>query len=73
MAQLSSYRNIPIFEWLGNDESLDNKQQLNTLIRTVPPLSALGKFKYLIYLILTLKSILFDIMKKMFTYYKILQ
>lgn len=42
IAQLASYRDIAVFQWLGNEESLDDKKELNTLIMSIPPLSALG-------------------------------
>ncbi|XP_033753207.1 guanylate cyclase 2G-like [Pecten maximus] len=44
IAQLASYRDIAVFQWLGNEESLDDKTELDTLIMSIPPLSALGMY-----------------------------
>lgn len=43
VAELASYKNIPVFSWLANDENFDNKDKATTLIRVIHPLSQLGK------------------------------
>lgn len=45
VAELASYKNIPVFSWLANDENFDNKDKATTLIRVIHPLSQLGKKK----------------------------
>ncbi|XP_071123095.1 atrial natriuretic peptide receptor 3-like [Mytilus edulis] len=42
VAELASYKNIPVFSWLANDENFDNKDKATTLIRVIHPLSQLG-------------------------------
>ncbi|CAC5423157.1 Guanylate cyclase soluble subunit beta-2,Guanylyl cyclase GC-E,Retinal guanylyl cyclase 1,Soluble guanylate cyclase gcy-31,Receptor-type guanylate cyclase gcy-28,Soluble guanylate cyclase gcy-35,Receptor-type guanylate cyclase gcy-4,Guanylate cyclase soluble subunit alpha-1,Receptor-type guanylate cyclase gcy-21,Retinal guanylyl cyclase 2,Heat-stable enterotoxin receptor,Soluble guanylate cyclase 88E,Guanylate cyclase soluble subunit beta-1,Receptor-type guanylate cyclase gcy-13,Receptor-type guanylate cyc len=42
VAELASYKNIPVFSWLANDENFDNKDRATTLIRVIHPLSQLG-------------------------------
>lgn len=44
IAELASYRDIPVFSWLANEESLDDKTKVTTLVRVIYPLSQLGKF-----------------------------
>lgn len=43
IAELASYRDIPVFSWLANEEILDDKDKLTTFVRVVYPLSQLGK------------------------------
>ncbi|XP_061166744.1 atrial natriuretic peptide receptor 1-like [Saccostrea echinata] len=42
IAELAAYRDIPVFGWLSNEESLDDKSKLQTLVRSIAPLSAIG-------------------------------
>ncbi|KAK3102291.1 hypothetical protein FSP39_010266 [Pinctada imbricata] len=49
IAELASYRNIPVFGWISNEETLDNKTKLDTLSRLIPPITELGGiFSYFI-------------------------
>lgn len=45
IAELAAYRDIPVFGWLSNEESLDDKNKLQTLVRSIAPLSAIGNTK----------------------------
>ncbi|CAC5423154.1 Guanylate cyclase soluble subunit beta-2,Soluble guanylate cyclase gcy-31,Soluble guanylate cyclase gcy-35,Head-specific guanylate cyclase,Receptor-type guanylate cyclase gcy-28,Soluble guanylate cyclase gcy-36,Guanylate cyclase soluble subunit alpha-1,Retinal guanylyl cyclase 2,Heat-stable enterotoxin receptor,Soluble guanylate cyclase 88E,Guanylate cyclase soluble subunit beta-1,Guanylate cyclase soluble subunit alpha-2 [Mytilus coruscus] len=42
IAEIASYRDIPVFSWLANEESLDDKTKVTTLVRVIYPLSQLG-------------------------------
>ena len=42
IAELAAYRDIPVFGWLSNEESLDDKNKLQTLVRSIAPLSSIG-------------------------------
>ncbi|XP_071104732.1 uncharacterized protein [Haliotis cracherodii] len=42
VADLASYRDIPVFGWVSSTIGLDNKDRFSTLIRVLPPLSSLG-------------------------------
>jgi hypothetical protein len=42
IAELAAYRDIPVFGWLSNEESLDDKTKLQTLVRSIAPLSSIG-------------------------------
>jgi hypothetical protein len=43
ISEIASYRDIPVFGWLSNEESLDDKDKASTLVRTIYPLSQVGK------------------------------
>ncbi|XP_025086126.1 atrial natriuretic peptide receptor 1-like isoform X2 [Pomacea canaliculata] len=42
VADLGSFFNVPVFSWISNEHTLDNKTRASTLVRTLPPLSSLG-------------------------------
>lgn len=44
VADLGSFFNVPVFSWISNEHTLDNKTRASTLVRTLPPLSSLGEW-----------------------------
>ena len=60
IAELAAYRDIPVFGWLSNEESLDDKTKLQTLVRSIAPLSSIGTmYNQIIYNIHYFRKLLF--------------
>jgi hypothetical protein len=45
VGQLAGYRDIPIISWLSNSADFGDKSMYNSLIRTLPPINAIGKYR----------------------------